>query len=145
MIRKICSDFRMQRSMFMSTKTKLLYHENSFMFECTATVVAVEGEEFALDATVFYPGGGGQMPDQGTISWTQREYEGNVIGLNKRDDVVWHTLDCLPPSVGTQVVCKIDWEFRYQMMRTHTALHILCGIIWKEFGVQVTGGQMYPD
>ncbi len=126
-------------------KTKLLYHENSFTFECSARVVAVEGDEIALDATVFFPGGGGQMPDRGIITWDNRGQEGSVIALNKREDVVWHTLDRLPPPVGTEVVCTIDWDFRYQMMRTHTALHILCGIIWKEFGVQVTGGQMYPD
>jgi len=126
-------------------KTKLLYHENSFTYECSARVVAVEGDDIALDATVFYPGGGGQMPDRGTITWDNREQEGSVIALNKRDDEVWHTLDRLPPALGTEVVCTIDWDFRYQMMRTHTALHILCGIIWKEFNVQVTGGQMYPD
>jgi misacylated tRNA(Ala) deacylase len=126
-------------------KTKLLYHENSFMFECSATVVAVEGDEIALDATVFYPGGGGQLPDHGTMNWDNGQQVGNVIALNKRNDVVWHTLDTLPPQVGTEVVCTIDWDFRYRMMRTHTALHILCGTIWREFGVQVTGGQMYPD
>jgi misacylated tRNA(Ala) deacylase len=124
-------------------KTKLLYHENSFTYECTATVVAVEGDEVALDATVFYPGGGGQMADRGVISW--EEQQASVIAMNKRGDIVWHTLDCIPPMVGTEVVGTIDWDFRYQMMRTHTALHILCGLIWKEFGVQVTGGQMYPD
>ena len=85
------------------------------------------------------------MPDRGTITWDNHGQEGSVIALNKRDDVVWHTLDRLPPPMGTEVVCTIDWDFRYQMMRTHTALHILCGIIWKEFSVQVTGGQMYPD
>ncbi len=126
-------------------KTKLLYHENSYIYECTATVVAVEGDEIALDATVFYPGGGGQMADRGTISWEEQRVQAGVIAMNKRDDVVWHTLDYPPPPVGTQVVGTIDWEFRYRMMRTHTALHILCGIIWKEFGVQVTGGQMYTD
>ena len=127
-------------------KTKLLYHENSFTYECTAKVVAVEGDEIALDATVFYPGGGGQMADRGVISWDDSCHQANVIALNKRsNDVVWHTLDCIPPSVGTEVVGTIDWDFRYQMMRTHTALHILCGTIWREFGVQVTGGQMYPD
>ena len=126
-------------------KTKLLYHENSYTFECSAKVVAVEGDEIALDATVFFPGGGGQMPDHGIITWDNREREGTVIAMNKRDDVVWHTLDSLPPSVGDEVVGTIDWDFRYRMMRTHTALHILCGTIWKEFGVQVTGGQMYPD
>jgi len=126
-------------------KTKLLYHENSFTFECTATVVAVENDEIALDATVFYPGGGGQLPDHGTISWDSNQQVGSIIALNKRNDIVWHSLDMLPPRVGTEVVCKIDWDFRYRMMRTHTALHILCGTIWREFGVQVTGGQMYPD
>jgi len=126
-------------------KTKLLYHQNSYMFECTAKVVAVEGDEVALDATVFFPGGGGQMPDRGTISWNNRQNEGNVIALNKRDNVVWHTLDCLPPPLETEVVGTIDWDFRNRMMRTHTALHILCGVIFREFGVQVTGGQMYPD
>lgn len=126
-------------------KTKLLYHENSYTFECSAKVVEVEGDEIALDATVFFPGGGGQMPDHGIITWENREREGTVIAMNKREDVVWHTLDSLPPSVGDEVVGTIDWDFRYRMMRTHTALHILCGTIWKEFGVQVTGGQMYPD
>ncbi len=126
-------------------KTKLLYHTNSFTYECTATVVAVEGDEIALDATVFYPGGGGQMADRGTITWSNQQEQANVIAMNKRHDVVWHTLDNIPPAVGTEVVGAIDWDFRYQMMRTHTALHILCGTIWKEFGVQVTGGQMYPD
>jgi misacylated tRNA(Ala) deacylase len=126
-------------------KTRLLYHENSFTYECSAKVVDVEGDEVALDATVFFPGGGGQMPDHGIISWDNRQNEGTVIALNKRDDVVWHSLDCLPPPVGTEVVGTIDWDFRYRMMRTHTALHILCGTIFREFGVQVTGGQMYPD
>jgi misacylated tRNA(Ala) deacylase len=126
-------------------KTKLLYHENSFTYECTAKVVGVEGDEIALDATVFYPGGGGQTADHGMILWNNQQNQANVIALNKRNDVVWHTLDCPVPIVGTEVVGTIDWDFRYQMMRTHTALHILCGIMWKEFGVQVTGGQMYPD
>lgn len=126
-------------------KTKLLYHENSFTYECTAKVVAVEEDEIALDATVFYPGGGGQMADHGIISWDNQEKLGNVIALNKRNDVVWHTIDYPAPAVGTEVVGTIDWDFRYQMMRTHTALHILCGIMWKEYSVQVTGGQMYPD
>ena len=125
--------------------TKLLYHENSFTYECSARVVAVEGDEIALDATVFYPGGGGQMADRGVITWDNQQSEANVIAMNKRGKVVWHTIDCTPPISGTDVVCTIDWEFRYRMMRTHTALHILCGTIWREFGVQVTGGQMYPD
>jgi misacylated tRNA(Ala) deacylase len=126
-------------------KTKLLYHINSYMYECTAKVVAVEGDEIALDASLFYPGGGGQMADHGIISWENQTHQATVLEVSKRNAIIWHTLDCPPPSVGTEVVGTIDWDFRYQMMRTHTALHILCGIIWKEFAVQVTGGQMHPD
>jgi misacylated tRNA(Ala) deacylase len=85
------------------------------------------------------------MADHGVISWENQTYQATVVAMSKRDAVVWHTLDCPPPQVGSEVVGTIDWDFRYQMMRTHTALHILCGIIWKEFGVQVTGGQMHPD
>jgi misacylated tRNA(Ala) deacylase len=126
-------------------KTKLLYHDNSFTYECSAKIIATEGDEVALDATVFYPGGGGQMADHGTISWNDYQVQATVLALSKRDDVVWHTLSCTPPPVGTEVVGTIDWDFRYKMMRTHTALHILCGTIWQGYGVQVTGGQMYPD
>jgi len=79
------------------------------------------------------------------MSWNNRQDEGNVIAMNKRDEVVWHTLDCLPPPLGTEVVGTIDWDFRYRMMCIHAALHILCGTMFREFGVQVTGGQMYPD
>ncbi len=85
------------------------------------------------------------MADHGVISWEDQVYQATVLAVSKRDSVVWHTLDCSLPHVGTEVVGTIDWDFRYQMMRTHTALHILCGIIWKEFGVQVTGGQMHLD
>ncbi|MBX5448462.1 alanyl-tRNA editing protein [Thermogemmatispora sp.] len=126
-------------------KTKLIYLENSYTFECSAKVVATEGDELALDATVFYPGGGGQMADRGTLSWDHGRQQARVIALRKQDEVVWHLLDCPPPPVGTDLTACIDWEFRYRMMRTHTALHLLCGVIWQEFRVPVTGGQMYPD
>src|SRR5260370_41410220 len=97
-------------------ETKLLFHENSFTFECSARVVAVEGDEIALDATGFFPGGGGQMHDRGIITWDNRGQEGSVIALNKPDDAVWHTLDSLPPQVGTDAVCTIDSQCRCQMM-----------------------------
>ncbi len=92
-----------------------------------------------------YTRAGGELTDHWIMSWNNRQDEGNVIAMNKRDEVVWHMLDCLPPPLGTEVVGTIDWDFRYRMKRTHTALHILCGTMFREFGVQVTGGQMYPD
>jgi misacylated tRNA(Ala) deacylase len=126
-------------------KTKLIYLENSYTYECSARVVAVEGDEVALDATIFYPGGGGQMADHGVLTWDHGRQQAQVMALHKRGDVVWHVLDSPPPSPGSEVTARIDWDFRYRMMRTHTALHILCGVIWKDFQVPVTGGQMYPD
>ena len=95
--------------------------------------------------TTAYTRARGELTDRWVMSWNNRQDEGNVIAMNKRDEVVWHTLDCLPPPLGTEVVGTIDWDFRYRMMCIHTALHILCGTMFREFGVQVTGGQMYPD
>src|SRR6516165_1590361 len=86
------------------------------------------------------------MADRGALVWDGRRVP--VAGLSKREDVVWHDVGLevgeLPP-VGATVRGELDWDFRYHMMRTHTALHMLCGIIFRDFGAQVTGGQMYPD
>jgi misacylated tRNA(Ala) deacylase len=132
-----------QRGEEIAMQTCLLYHTDAYLREFTATVVGAEGNAVALDATAFYPGGGGQLADRGTLRWDGTDHL--VTALAKRDDVVWHTVAGTPPEVGTSVSGAIDWEFRYQMMRTHTALHILCGTIFRDFGAQVTGGQMYPD
>ena len=126
--------------------TKLLYHEDSYLKRFDATVVAVDGNALALDRTAFFPGGGGQMADRGTLVWQGRALP--VVGMAKRGDVVWHEVDASGgalPTVGDPVTGELDWDFRYRMMRTHTALHILCGVIFRDFGAQVTGGQMYPD
>jgi misacylated tRNA(Ala) deacylase len=68
-----------------------------------------------------------------------------VIAVEKRGDTVFHTLEGKTPQIGDEVHGEIDWEHRYRMMRTHTALHVLCGIIFRRYGAQVTGCQMYPD
>ncbi len=125
--------------------TELLYHTDSYVRTFTAKVLAVQEQSIALHQTAFYPGGGGQMADRGTLRW-----EGQECALQesrKDDEHVWHVLDgsvSLPP-VGATVEGVLDWDFRYRMMRTHTALHILCGLIFRDYGAQVTGGQMYPD
>ena len=126
--------------------TTLLYHTDSYLSTFEAKVVAVDGGALALDQTAFYPGGGGQMADRGVLTWNGRAL--SLAGLAKRGGVVWHELaaDAGPlPDVGATVSGQLDWDFRYHMMRTHTALHILCGSIFRDFGAQVTGGQMYPD
>jgi misacylated tRNA(Ala) deacylase len=96
-----------------------------------------------LDRTAFYPRGGGQMSDRGWLSVHGRQVE--VIAVEKRGSEVYHTVEGEFPQVGDEVHGKLDWDFRYQMMRTHSALHVLCGVIYKRFGAQVTGCQMYPD
>ena len=92
----------------------------------------------ALDRTAFYATGGGQPHDTGTLGGLR------VIDVRKEGDLVWHALDGAPPAIGTTVSGRLDWDRRHQLMRTHTALHILCGVIWNEWRVPVTGGNMDP-
>lgn len=126
--------------------TALLYHDDSYLQTFDARVVAIEGRAIALDRTAFYPGGGGQMADRGAVDVGERRLA--LAALRKEGEIIWHELDPEagdPPAVGERVAGVIDWDFRYRMMRTHTALHLLCGLIFKNYGAQVTGGQMYPD
>lgn len=122
--------------------TELLFQRDSYLRTMEAVVVAVEGEAVALDRTVFYPGGGGQPHDVGWLRGGERTWE--VLRAEKRDDVVWHTVHGEPPPAGSHVTGEIDWTRRYALMRTHTALHILCGVVWRDYGAQVTGGNMDP-
>src|SRR5258708_1913547 len=129
-----------------TTPTTLLYHADSYVRQFSARVAAIADTAAALDPTAFFPGGGGQMADRGVLVWEGRRLP--LARLSKRDEVVWHELAPEagpPPPVGSTVLGELDWDFRYRMMRTHTALHMLCGIIFRDFGAQVTGGQMYPD
>ena len=107
-----------------------------------ATVVAVDDDgRVALDATAFYATSGGQPHDSGSLSW-----DGGSAAVTdvRGHDVVWHTLDGDAPAVGAAVHGELDWERRHGLMRTHTALHILCGVIYNTWGVSVTGGNMAP-
>ena len=122
--------------------TELLYLTDCYLKEFTATVVAVEGNGLALDRTAFYPGGGGQQADGGRLLWDDGQAQ--VVKVKKQGDQVWHWLDVEPPPVGTPVRGMLDWEHRHKLMRTHTALHILCGVIWRDYGALVTGGNMEP-
>ncbi len=124
--------------------TDALYLRDAELREFDATVVDVDPDNraIALDATAFYPTGGGQPHDTGSIEFDGTS--GAVVNVAKVGSTIWHTLDCVPPVVGTTVSGLIDWDRRYQLMRTHTALHVLCGVIWNEWSVPVTGGNMEP-
>jgi misacylated tRNA(Ala) deacylase len=118
--------------------TDLLYLRDAYLTGMDATVVAADESRVALDRTAFYPTGGGQPHDTGTLA------DSAVIDVRKEGDLVWHTLDGPVPEVGQQVRGEIDWQRRHQLMRTHTALHVLCGVIWNEWATPVTGGNMEP-
>jgi misacylated tRNA(Ala) deacylase len=119
-----------------------LYQTNDHLNEFAAVVTSIEGQTVALDRTAFYPGGGGQPHDVGHLTWDGGSAQ--VIKVKKRGDEVWHTLDGEVPSEGAPVHGVLDWERRYRLMRTHTALHVLCGVVWRDYGASVTGGNMEP-
>ncbi len=122
--------------------TEIVAHDDAYLRELESVVQAVRAEGVVLDRTVFYPGGGGQPPDTGVLASGDAEYR--VDGLRRIDGALVHLIDGQAPAEGQTVRGAVDWERRYQLMRTHTALHILCGVIWRDFGVLVTGGNMQP-
>ena len=126
----------------MTAATNRIYLRDAQCRNFHAAVTAVDDEgRVALDATAFYATGGGQPHDTGALSWDG----GSATVTDVRGhEVVWHTLDGDAPEVGTRVRGELDWERRHALMRTHTALHILCGVIHNQWGVAVTGGNMAP-
>ena len=122
--------------------TELLFQTDAYVQNFTATVTAQVEGGVVLDRTAFYPGGGGQPNDVGTLvagdqTWT-------VHKMGKVGGEVVHFIQGDLPAVGTTVTGQLDWTRRYQLMRTHTAMHILCGTIFRDYGAQVTDGNMDP-
>jgi misacylated tRNA(Ala) deacylase len=126
--------------------TDLLYQTDSYLqtFDAIVTGVDAEAHGVILDRTAFYPGGGGQPADGGTLVIGGAAYP--VSRARKAGADILHLLppDAPLPSSGTRVHAQIDWPRRYQLMRTHTALHILCGVVFRDYGASVTGGDMDP-
>src|SRR4051794_17574835 len=127
--------------------TDLLYQRDSYLAEFDAVVVAHDekGGGIYLNQTAFYPTGGGQPCDTGTLKWETGETQ--VIGVRKQGGAVLHEIPegADLPDVGATVHGVIEWQTRYRLMRTHTALHALCGTIFRDWGALVTGGNMAPD
>jgi len=127
-----------------SVDTELLYATDAYTRSFDATVVELTPEGgVALDRTAFYPTGGGQPHDMGSLSWSGGT--ASVVEARKVGAQVVHRIEGPTPPIGTQVHGEIDWERRYALMRHHTALHSMSGVIFQLFGATVTGGQMYPD
>jgi misacylated tRNA(Ala) deacylase len=126
--------------------TELLYSTDAYLrtFEADVAEVDPGGHRVALNRTAFYPGGGGQPHDIGELRWADGSAE--VLKVSKDGPLVWHHLpaDAGLPDLRAGVEGTLDWERRHMLMRTHTALHMLCGVIWQETKVAVTGGNMTP-
>jgi len=120
--------------------TELLYQTDSYLRDFDAVVSAVMPDEKAvvLDRTAFYPGGGGQPCDLGHLGGQ------GVVKVRRAGGDVLHILEGDLPSAGSQVRGSIDWERRHKLMRTHTAMHVLCGTVFRDYGALVTGGEMEP-
>jgi misacylated tRNA(Ala) deacylase len=121
--------------------TEALYHTDSYLRTFSAPVVAVDGQRVALERTAFYATGGGQPHDTGTLRRGDQSWQ--VTNVKREGEHIWHTLEGEGmPAVGDVLEGEIDWERRYRLMRTHTALHMLCGIIWRDYQAPVTGGNI---
>ncbi len=122
--------------------TALLYQTDSYLREMDAMVVALTDEGVVLDQTVFYPGGGGQPADKGVL----RDETGHTYVVRRAKKIKGQIVHLLEgdarPAKGSHLHGIINWDLRYTLMRTHTAMHILCGVVWRDYGALVTGGHM---
>jgi misacylated tRNA(Ala) deacylase len=126
--------------------TDNLFQTDSYLREFDAVILAVDeaARSVLLDRTAFYPGGGGQPADSGTLSAGPITYP--VTRARKGPEGIWHALGGEEPlpAPGAAVRGTLDWEKRFSLMRTHTAMHILCGVVFRDYGALVTGGDMEP-
>ena len=131
--------------------TDLLCLRDAYLRAFDATVVAVDPATrvVVLDRTAFYPGGGGQPADTGTLAASDGTTAWRVGEVRRDGGVVRHVVDGGAdnplPAVGDPIRGEIDWATRYRLMRTHTALHVLCGVVFRDYGALVTGGNMGAD
>ena len=129
--------------------TDVVCYRDAYAKAVETRVRAVEGEAsplVVLDRTVFYPGGGGQPSDTGLLLRAADGRSWTVTGVKRFGGELVHELEAgvEPPSVDDVLIAEVEWARRYQLMRTHTALHALCGVVWRDHGALVTGGNMEP-
>jgi misacylated tRNA(Ala) deacylase len=124
--------------------TERIYSTDSYARTMEATVLEVDADDgrILLDRTVFYPGGGGQPPDTGELVIGDDRLQ--VVRATQDSAGVWHWMDGGVPPRGTTLRGEVDWQRRYRLMRTHTAMHALCGVVWAKYQSPVTGGNMKP-
>ncbi|MFQ6123459.1 MAG: alanyl-tRNA editing protein [Candidatus Heimdallarchaeota archaeon] len=123
--------------------TELLYLWDSYAKDFEAKVTFSEGVEIELDRTLFYPVGGGQPTDQGTLELGRNTW--NVLEVRRRAGKILHKLDKEAPPLDSHITGHLDWDRRYSIMRYHTALHVLSKVIYELYGSEVSGNQIYPN
>jgi misacylated tRNA(Ala) deacylase len=123
--------------------TEELFLNDAYLREFDARVSKLAGREVILARTAFYPGGGGQPPDKGTLGIGP--VRASVVDARREGGGIVHVLDNPIPETVQELRGELDWERRFAHMRNHTALHVLSGVIWKEFAAKVTGGQMRSE
>jgi misacylated tRNA(Ala) deacylase len=123
--------------------TDELFLGDAYLREFRARVVRLDGREVTLDRTAFFPGGGGQPADKGSLGIGP--VRASVVDARRESGNVVHVLDTAIPDTVRHLEGTLDWERRYAHMRYHTALHVLSGVIWRFFEAKVTGGQMRTD
>jgi len=122
--------------------TEELFATDAYVRSCEAAVEEAGDEGVVLDRTVFYARGGGQPGDTGVLRWEGREVR--VLDTLKRGGRLLHEVDRDPPAPGIDVTAEIDWDRRHKLMRTHTALHALSAVVFRDYDAKVTGGNMEP-
>ncbi|MGD0608404.1 MAG: alanyl-tRNA editing protein [Streptosporangiaceae bacterium] len=124
-------------------RTHRLELDDQTLREWDAEVLAADANGIVLDRSAFYPGGGGQPPDHGVLLWGG--VQTRIVDARKGDDLYLVPADGDPlPTPGTSVRGALEDERRTALMRTHSGLHVLCGVVFRDFGALVTGGNMEP-
>ena len=125
------------------SRTHRLELDDQTLREWDAVVLSAGPDGIVLDRSAFYPGGGGQPPDHGVLLWGG--VQTRIMDARKGDEVYLLPLDGDPlPSPGTAVRGAVEDPRRTALMRTHSGLHVLCGVVFRDFGALVTGGNMEP-
>lgn len=122
--------------------TKLLYLEDAYIQQFKATVLEQLESAVVIDQSAFYPGGGGQPSDSGRLFTGNETWP--VTRVKRVGPKLAHYIEGDLPDVGLEISGQLDWDRRYQLMRIHTALHVLCGVVWRDYQSSVTGGNMEP-
>jgi misacylated tRNA(Ala) deacylase len=122
--------------------TEEIAQTDAYARSTDATVMEVRPEGLVLDRTVFYSRSGGQPGDTGWLRWDSGEIR--VADTFRQGGAPVHVVEGEPPLPGTKVTAQVDWDRRHLLMRTHTALHVLSGVVWRDYGAKVTGGNMEP-